>query len=273
MRPPLRKSNFLSFQLPSTSNSSKGSSILLPTMVFIHGGAFYVGSSTDYGPSYLMEQDIILVTLNYRLGVFGFFSDGTTASPGNWGLKDQSLAIDFVSKYIHHFGGDAKKLLLFGQSAGASSTHFQVMSSYLQTKTKISAAISISGTAFNTWSLRPSREMVPLAVRIAVLNGCRPELGSQYMMDCLRGHSPQNITTAASLATIMERRLFLPVIEPEGVGPSSAFLTKSPRNLYKMGEVQKVPYIFTMTSRELELGLGKKKSLNQSESFVSFKSQ
>jgi carboxylesterase type B len=57
---------------------------LLPIIFFIHGGAYAVGSSNEYGPSYLMSQDIVLVTVNYRLGVFGFLSTGTTACAGNW---------------------------------------------------------------------------------------------------------------------------------------------------------------------------------------------
>ncbi|CAL8114084.1 unnamed protein product [Orchesella dallaii] len=237
--------NIYTPEIPTGTSKPK----LVP-MIFIHGGAFYVGTASDYGPSYLMQQDVVLVTINYRLGVLGFFTDGTTACPGNWGLKDQAEAIDFVYKHIHNFGGDPSKIVLFGQSAGATSTHFHTMSN--RTNTKIAGAISMSGTAFNTWTLRPASEMVSLAVRIATLVRCRPELGSQHMVDCLRSVSVSNLFAAQSLATVMERKIFLPVIEPDMPG---AFISKSPRSLYKLGLVAKIPYIFSMTSRELELGL------------------
>lgn len=66
-----------------------------PVVVFIHPGGFYVGSgsSSNYGPEYLLEEDLVLVTFNYRLAFFGFTSTGSTEAIGNAGFKDQALAL------------------------------------------------------------------------------------------------------------------------------------------------------------------------------------
>ena len=92
----------------------------VPVMVWIHGGAFMSGSGTygDYGPQYFMDQGVVVVTLNYRLGPFGFLSGASENLPGNLGLWDQALALTWVRDNIRHFGGDGDQLTLFGESAG-----------------------------------------------------------------------------------------------------------------------------------------------------------
>ena len=92
----------------------------LPVMVWIHGGAFESGSGTygDYGPQYFMDLGVVVVTVNYRLGPFGFLSSAKEELPGNLGLWDQSLALHWVRDNIQHFGGNRDQLTLFGESAG-----------------------------------------------------------------------------------------------------------------------------------------------------------
>lgn len=86
------------------------------------------GSSTIFGPGYLLDKDIVLVTLNYRLGVLGFLSTGNNRAPGNFGLKDQVLALKWVQKNIVFFGGDADKVTLFGHDAGGASVQLHSIS-------------------------------------------------------------------------------------------------------------------------------------------------
>ena len=93
----------------------------VPVMVWIHGGAFMAGSGTyaDYGPQYFMDSGgVVMVTVNYRLGPFGFLSSASEDLPGNQGLWDQSLALHWVRDNIQHFGGDRDQVTLFGESAG-----------------------------------------------------------------------------------------------------------------------------------------------------------
>ena len=101
----------------------------LPVMVWIHGGAFVGGAGTDaiFAGGELSKKGVVLVTLNYRLGIFGFFAhpdlsrDSVHQSSGNYGLQDQLAAIDWVRNNIAAFGGDPKNLTIFGQSAGGMS--------------------------------------------------------------------------------------------------------------------------------------------------------
>ena len=99
-------------------------------MVRIHGGGFLVGSSnfTFYGPNYLLDKDIILVSINYRLGILGFFSTGDSVVPGNFGLKDQVLALKWVQNNIRVFGGDPNRVTLFGESAGGACVSLHALS-------------------------------------------------------------------------------------------------------------------------------------------------
>lgn len=100
---------------------------LLPVMVWIHGGANMIGSGGEaaYDGSALARKGVVVVTLNYRLGVFGFFEhpDLTRESPhrasGNYGLLDQISALQWVQQNITQFGGDPHNVTVFGQSAGS----------------------------------------------------------------------------------------------------------------------------------------------------------
>lgn len=69
-----------------------------------------------YGPDYLVEKDVILVTINYRLNIFGFLSlkDPKLEVPGNAGLKDQTMALNWVKKNIVCFGGDSNNITIAG---------------------------------------------------------------------------------------------------------------------------------------------------------------
>lgn len=99
-------------------------------MVRIHGGGFLVGSSnfTYYGPNYLLDREIILVSINYRLGILGFFATKDSVVPGNFGLKDQVLALKWIKRNIKYFGGDANRVTLFGESAGGACVGFHAIS-------------------------------------------------------------------------------------------------------------------------------------------------
>lgn len=92
----------------------------MPVLVFIHGGGWNSGSSqTDvFGPDYFMQKDVVLVTMNYRLGPMGFLSldDPDVNVPGNAGLKDQTFALKWIQKNIANFGGDPNNVTLFGNS-------------------------------------------------------------------------------------------------------------------------------------------------------------
>uniref|UniRef100_A0A1Y1LQM7 Carboxylesterase type B domain-containing protein n=1 Tax=Photinus pyralis TaxID=7054 RepID=A0A1Y1LQM7_PHOPY len=105
---------------------------LLPVMFWIHGGGYVSdsGSSELYAPDFLVPEDVVLVTINYRLGMLGFLSlkDPSLGIPGNAGLKDQVLALKWVKSNIEQFGGDPNNITIFGQSVGGGSVHYLMLS-------------------------------------------------------------------------------------------------------------------------------------------------
>lgn len=96
----------------------------LAVLFFIHGGGFAEGSGNDHilGPDFIIEKQTILVTVNYRLGLLGFLSLDSKEYSGNMGLKDQQLALKWVHSNIGRFGGDNKRITIFGQSAGKKTS-------------------------------------------------------------------------------------------------------------------------------------------------------
>lgn len=114
-------------------------------------------NSTAYSPSFLLTNDIVLVTVNYRLGILGFLSlnDSSLEVPGNAGLKDQRLALEWIQKNIKFFGGDPENVTIYGQSAGAASVNFHILSS--SSEDLFHKAIMQSGSVLNPWPyLRPN---------------------------------------------------------------------------------------------------------------------
>lgn len=135
-------------RLPDSESKPK-----LPVLFWIHGGGFQFGNGNAflYGPDYLITEDIVIVTFNYRLGALGFLNTGTPDAPGNAGLKDQVLALKWVRDNIKYFGGDPEEITIAGQSAGSASVHYLLMSPL--TKGLFKRAIAQSGVALNPWAI------------------------------------------------------------------------------------------------------------------------
>lgn len=106
-----------------------------PVMVWIHGGAFYLGLSNGYNPERLVAQGNVVVTINYRLGALGFMAHpalsaepGASSASGNYGLMDQQAALRWVRDNIANFGGNRNNVTIFGESAGGFSVHAHLAS-------------------------------------------------------------------------------------------------------------------------------------------------
>ncbi|GGA79239.1 carboxylic ester hydrolase [Edaphobacter acidisoli] len=145
---------------PSKSKKDK-----LPVMVWIYGGGYTAGGTSEgrQDGQYLAHRGVVVVSMNYRLGIFGFFSLPalTAESPhhasGNYGLMDQTAALQWVKRNIAAFGGDPSNITLFGESAGAFSVSAQMASPLA--KDLITKAIGESGGALVSAELTfPMRE-------------------------------------------------------------------------------------------------------------------
>ncbi|ODM91452.1 Venom carboxylesterase-6 [Orchesella cincta] len=204
---------FLNIYTPTTKKDAN-----LPTIFWIHGGAFAAGSGDDFEGKYFVDEGVIVVSINYRLGPLGFLSFGDDEVPGNIGLKDQLLALKWVKKNINSFGGDPNKVTLAGHSAGGASVHFQILSP--QSKDLFRAAISQSGTATAFWATQtnPRDNAIKLA---SALNCPLPETRSSSTKDtvaCLKSKSDMELVAAQVKLKewyVYPIVLFAPVIEPE----------------------------------------------------------
>ncbi|KAJ8924090.1 hypothetical protein NQ315_006871, partial [Exocentrus adspersus] len=223
-----------------------------PVMVWIHGGGFVWGSNRTsvYGPEFLMTEDIVLVTINYRLGLLGFLSlkDDSLGIPGNAGFKDQRLALKWVQENIRYFNGDPNNVTIFGESAGAASVHLQVLSS--SSEGLFHRAILQSGCALNSWAHGScaTEKLVEYLKRDTAYETVKTE---KEIYEYLKTLTVEELYTVQigieSEINPSTTRVIGAVIEQPN---ESAFLTRNVLDIIKSGNYNKVPLWFGYTSRE-----------------------
>ncbi|XP_032879251.1 neuroligin-4, X-linked isoform X1 [Amblyraja radiata] len=153
-----------------------------PVMVYIHGGSYMESTGNLIDGSILASYgNVIVVTLNYRLGVLGFLSTGDQAAKGNYGLLDQIQALRWISENIGAFGGDSMRITVFGSGAGASCVSLLTLSHY--SEGLFQKAIIQSGTALSSWAVnyQPAKYTRLLAEKV----GCSM-LDTIDLVECLR---------------------------------------------------------------------------------------
>ncbi|XP_070547195.1 fatty acyl-CoA hydrolase precursor, medium chain-like [Ptychodera flava] len=173
----------------------------LPVMVWIHGGALFMGSGGTYydGTALAALGDVILVAINYRLGPFGFFSTGDEHATGNYGFLDQVLALQWVQDNIAAFGGDASKVTIFGESAGAISSEYLVLSPL--TDGLFNRAILQSGTAsLQGYISTDVAFQNKMSHGLGKLVGCERET-SKELVECLRSVPAEDFVDASDPQT------------------------------------------------------------------------
>ncbi len=176
----------------------------LPVMVWLHGGAFILGSGGDkyYDGGQLATHDVVVVSMNYRLGMFGFLAhpafrsdDPAFPTAGNYGIEDQRAALEWVQHNIATFGGDPKRVTLFGESAGGMSTCLHYVSS--RTEGLFEAAITQSGLCSSPLLEIPRATAEQQAQTLAAGLGC-PGTDATTVA-CLRAKAVDDILMATPL--------------------------------------------------------------------------
>jgi para-nitrobenzyl esterase len=206
----------------------------LPVMVWVYGGGFQAGSTSEprQDGQFLAQRGVVVVSMNYRLGVFGFFAlpelaaESGRGSAGNYGLLDQTAALAWVHRNIAAFGGDPENVTIFGESAGASSVSALLASPV--TNGLFVKAIGESGSAF----AKATSPMKTLAQREKTdANFARASLGSVSLKE-LRAISAEKVLQAALKKGDAESR-FAPSVDgyflPESV--SATFAAKRENNV------------------------------------------
>ncbi|KAK4879861.1 hypothetical protein RN001_008007 [Aquatica leii] len=225
---------------------------LLPVMVWIYGGAFFNGSSgyDEFGPDYLLNENVIIVTFNYRLGVYGFLSTEDDASPGNYGIKDQVLALNWIQENIVYFGGDKNKVTVFGESAGAACIGYLTQTPI--TKGLFRAAILESGTTLGSWSI--VRNPKSIAIKIGRYLNVNTST-SASLVDGLRKVDYERLTEAQFIfglevfiiKSLLNYLPFGPTYERPG---PEAVITQYSYEKLNAGSFHQIPYLLGYNSQE-----------------------
>lgn len=214
-----------------------------PVLVYFFGGGFIAGDGSEgrYDGESMARQGIVAVTVNYRLGVFGFFAhpELTRESPhgasGNYGLLDQHAALAWVRRNIAAFGGDPERVTVAGESAGAISVCAQMVSPL--SKGLIAGAIGESGSL-----LGPPLAAVPLAeaeasgMRFAACLG----LGESPSLEALRALSAERLLEATA-----RKEYAWPMPTVDGY-----FFPDDPARLYAAGAQAHVPLLAGVNTEE-----------------------
>lgn len=214
-----------------------------PVMVWIHGGALVTGSSKEtlYDGARLAQEGVVVVSINYRLGVLGWLShpDLSAESPanisGNYGLLDQVAALEWIKRNIASFGGDPDNVAIAGESAGGLSVLY-LMSSPLA-RGLFDRAIAQSAYMISTPELKQARHGAPAAETAGVAIARTLQAPS---LRVLRGMDPQDLTDRAALGGFATFGVIDGVVLPRQIV-----------EVFDRGEQAKVPVLAGFNSGEI----------------------
>ncbi|XP_067638484.1 neuroligin-4, Y-linked isoform X2 [Eurosta solidaginis] len=196
----------------SNSGSDGSGQNKYPVLVFVHGESYEWNSGNPYDGSVLASfGQILVVTINYRLGILGFLNANTdrySKLPANYGLMDIIAALHWLKENIAAFGGDPQSITLAGHGTGAACVHFLISSLAVPDGLLFNRAILMSGSGLTPWSLvsNPAKYAAIVAHHV----NCAPDLPHAHLMKCLRDKT-------------LEQLLSVPIRQPEfgfAFGPS-----------------------------------------------------
>ncbi|XP_041505737.1 carboxylesterase 1C-like isoform X2 [Microtus oregoni] len=223
--------------------------IRLPVMVWIHGGGLMAGGASPYdGLALSAHENVVVVTIQYRLGIWGLLSTGDEHSPGNWGHLDQVAALRWVQDNIANFGGNPGSVTIFGESAGGISVSVLVLSPLA--KNLFHRAISESGVALTEGLVKKNTRSV--TELIATVSGCKTTT-SAVMVHCLRQKTENEL---------LELALNLNPFDADDNGDhgeennslstvvDGVFLPKTPEEILAEKSFNTVPYMVGINKQE-----------------------
>jgi para-nitrobenzyl esterase len=239
---------YLNVWTPAESPDEK-----LPVMVWLHGGAFLIGSGSQilYNGQNLAEKGVVVVTVNYRINVLGFLAhpllseESPNSVSGNYGLLDQIAALQWVERNIAAFGGDADLVTVFGQSAGGASICDLMVSPLAEGL--FDRAIVQSGGFFSMGiPVEEEGDTLKLAerqgVKISEELGCDKE---EDELACLRGKTPEELMDALNATS--EGALGFASIGPNIDG---YVIPENPPVMFAAGEQASVPLLIGTNANE-----------------------
>ncbi|CAG9865182.1 unnamed protein product [Phyllotreta striolata] len=228
-----------------------------PVLVFVHGGSFrsWDGAMGTFGPQYFMDEYVVMVSMNYRLGPLGFLNTGDDVIPGNLGLKDQLLALKWVSKNIKYFGGDADRVTLMGQSAGAMSVGYHLLNP--QSKGLFGAAIMHSASPLSCAALQKHPLDAAVSLASEIDQSLSKSSNTTKILDILQAATLEQIQRAALSAKLPNNKMNCQLIgslmwTPSGEPPGAKnpLVTGMNYDKAKAGQTLSVPLLIGVNSQE-----------------------
>lgn len=190
----------------------------------------------------MLKQKVIVVTIAYRLNIFGFFTSGDGESPGNFGLMDQSAALVWLKRNIKLFGGNPSSLTLMGQGSGAVSIGIHLTSGPW-TDNMFNRAIVMSGNAFYDGAVRDPKSYAMALDKTAMAFGCFRRPTSQ-LLDCMRNVQAKVLSDSSPTFD------WGPVVDAGLSNITMPFITDYPRLLAERGMIREVPLLIGHTNME-----------------------
>lgn len=230
----------------------------LPVLVCIHSGGLLTGNATEdfNGPDYFMENEVVLVNFQYRIGVFGFLSlDNSELNiPGNAQFRDHIMALKWIQKNISNFGGDPQNVTILGESWGGGSASYHMLTD--KSKGLFHRAVLMSGNALNNlYTFYPKRDW---AARLCAKMGYEGPRDDKSMLEFLENADEREIVmVSAQVLTSDEKNVeafsspFGPTIESYDNG--NAFLTDDIIKMARTGWGNDIDIIIGNTSNEMVL--------------------
>ena len=220
-------------------------------MVWFHPGAWNGGMASDifFGPDFLIEDDVLVVTVSYRLGALGFLNTGDKSAFGNAGMKDQVMALKWVKDNIHFFGGCPNRVTIFGESAGAASAQYHMLSP--MSEGLFSGVIQESGSIINPWAM--SYNPRELAFMLGEALGIHTTDSAELVQKLSEFHAKDIITASNEIMksqNTLNGRMFAFVPSVEVDLGQDIFLPTDPWTLLKSGKVADVPVISGFNANE-----------------------
>lgn len=238
---------YLNVWSPRVNKTQSQPSPLAPVLVWIYGGGFYSGTSSldIYDGRFLSKSEgVVVVSMNYRLGAFGFFSLPNNKNvKGNAGLLDQRMALEWVSNNIAAFGGDPSRVTLFGESAGSASVGYHLLSPGSQHLFQKAVMQSASPNAH--WASISQAVAWERSFKLASSLGC-PTSDPAKLEMCLQQVDAQSIASKAH-STVMRPSLFAPPFVPHADGD---FLPDEVEVLLNSGKLPKKELMLGLTQDE-----------------------
>ncbi|GAB6023162.1 hypothetical protein CHUAL_007244 [Chamberlinius hualienensis] len=236
---------FLNIFVPSVVPSGEA----YPVMIYIHGGEFESGTSA-YFPGHMLaaSMKVIVVTFNYRLGALGFLSTGDYFLPGNYGILDQVMAIQWVYNNIASFFGNPMKITLFGSDAGAASAGLHMLSP--RSRDLFQNIIAQGGSPLADWACINNLDRARNTSRLfGERVGCDPAY-SQRFVDCLRTRTARELTEINFKAQL-GMFPWAPVVDKNiSMLEQHRFLHDSPEELIRRGQFDKSKLYVTGVTRD-----------------------